>query len=111
MRILLSILIAFIFLNSCKKESAPSQDGWFIIQIQSQKDINCGYPVISFTTGIEEAKNILNSNTNTYVALNLPKVNYAVGQQLNVKIKKPDPGIACITLGPTYPQVEITDIK
>ncbi len=104
----LLILIVVIFFNSCKKTTI---DDWYTIEIKAQKDINCGIPDISFVTGINEAKKLLNSNSDIYVALNLPKVNYQVGEHLSVKIKKPDPGIACLTLGTSFPQVEITDLK
>ncbi len=109
MKRLLLILIVVVFFNSCTKTTID--DDWYTIEIKAQKDINCGIPDISFVTRIDEAKKILNSKSDIYVALNLPKVNYSVGQHLSVKIKKPDPGIACTTLGISFPQVEITDVK
>ncbi len=111
MRKLFSIFFVIIIIcTSCKKEP---EGNWFIIEIKAQKDINCGGPVISFVTGINEAKFFLSSNSNSYVATGLPKVNYKVGDQLTVAIKKPDgqDAIACLTLGINWPQVVITEVR
>jgi len=102
--------VLLIFFTSCKKEV---ESNWYTIEIRSSSNFDCHIPEITFLTGGDEVKQLLGSDINIFVATGLPKVLFSPGTQLSVKIKKPETNdfIACTTLGPSYPQVVITEIK
>ncbi|MEJ7672016.1 MAG: hypothetical protein WKF59_04760 [Chitinophagaceae bacterium] len=104
--------VLIIFFTNCKKE-IEVEGNWYTIEIRTSNNIDCGIPEITFLTGINEVKQLLGSRINIYVATGLPKINYQPGTQLMGKIRKPESNdfIACRTLGPSYPQVVITEIK
>lgn len=114
MKRILSFLILLI-LFSCNKvvRSNLNANDWYIIEIKSIDNSDCRVPQVAFLTGVNEVKQFLNSSLNIYNATGLPDVNYAPGNRLTVKIKKPEAAdaIVCTTMGPSYMQVVITEVK
>jgi hypothetical protein len=119
MKRLLRFFILIIFFTACRKAqpnlNIPPADDWYIMEIKSTSNFDCGVPEVTFITGINEVKQLLNSSLNIYYATGLPDVIYPPGRQLTVKIKKPGPGeyMICTTMGPNpgYRQVVITGLK
>ena len=66
--------VLIIFFTSCKKE-IEVEGNWYTIEIRTSNNIDCGIPEITFLTGADEAKQLLGSRINIYVATGLPKIN------------------------------------
>ncbi len=99
------------FLGSCSRNQVDND--YFLIEIRNSQNLSCYLPEVTFLTRQQEAYQILGANSSIFIASNLPKVNYAIGTKLNVKIHKPDINetAICNTLGTVPPQVVIDQVK
>lgn len=105
------LLLSVLFI-SCRRNGTVNAE-WFEIEIKSPQNIDCNQPEIVFITNRDAAYLLLGNDRGTYIALGLPKVNYPAGTRLQVKIRKPlaSEEVVCLTLGPGWAQVMITELK
>lgn len=111
------ILIFLVFVPlvlTCKKE--PWHLDSFITGRIIGYDLNCSTCIMEFPEDpVAVKESIGESKDNYYVAVNLNKDNYEIGQQIKVRIRKPETNELnyCITLYPSsdYRSVYVEELK
>jgi hypothetical protein len=100
---LITVLILFAFLPGCERNQ-DNLNSYLTAKIVGF-DSNCSTCILEFPDDYPEVREVIGqSPDNYYLAVNLDKVNYEIGQQLKVKIRSPftDELKPCIALYPSY---------
>jgi hypothetical protein len=100
---LITVLILFTFLPACERN--PDNLSSYVTAKIVGFDLNCSTCILEFPDNNTEVMEVIGqSPDNYYVAVNLNKGNYEIGQQLKVKIRSPytDELKPCIALYPSY---------
>ncbi len=100
---LITILILFALFPGCDKD--PDKLDSYVTAKIVGFERNCSTCILEFPYNSSEVMEIIGkSPDNYYVAINLNRANYEIGQQLKVKIRSPytEELKPCITLYPSY---------
>ncbi len=100
---LIAIFFLFALFPACDKDT-DNLNSYVTAKIVGF-DLNCSTCILEFPDDYEQVKEVIGlSPDNYYVAVNLSKATYEIGQQLKVKIRSPftDELRQCIAMYPSY---------
>ncbi|TCJ16202.1 hypothetical protein EPD60_07595 [Flaviaesturariibacter flavus] len=111
MRILFFLAAPILFV-ACNKEQESSST-WLNAKVVSIADMNCGRPLLNFAQDSAAIRAITGNEWLTYVTKDFPAEYTVVGNDVLVKVRQinPEESFPCITLGPSFPVIVVTDVR
>jgi hypothetical protein len=116
MKKLVTLMILLLLLPACEKEKISDNLNLYITAKIVGFDLNCSTCILEFPDDyLQVSEAAGKSPDNYYVAINMNRGNYEIGQLIKVRVRKPerDEFLPCITLYPSnnYKELYITDCK